>query len=127
MKAAAISTLVAAVLCTGGTVSGADAEKGKAQFERCVACHSLEPDKNDPAPTLAGVFGRPIASIQDFRYSAAMRRGAIVWNPETLDSFLKDPQAFLPGNRMPFDGVAEAADRADLLAYLAAAVPAPTR
>ena len=96
----------------------ADAEKGNAVFERCAACHQLSPDKSDDAPTLAGVFGRKIASIPEFRYSAAMKRSTIVWDAETLDAFVKDPQAFVPGTRMPFDGVADKSDRDDLLEYL---------
>ena len=116
---------VAAVVFGRGVVSGADVDSGKAQFERCAACHNLDPEKNDPAPTLAGIFGRKAASAPDFRYSAAMRRSTIVWDQETLDTFIKDPQALIPGNRMPFDGIADAAKRDDLLAYLKVAAPAP--
>jgi cytochrome c2 len=96
----------------------ADVEKGKTIFEKCAACHSLEAGKNDDAPNLNGIFGRKAASIDDYRYSAAMKRSDVVWAEDTLNSFLEDPQAFIPGNRMPFDGLKEKSDRDDLLAYL---------
>jgi cytochrome c2 len=96
----------------------ADVEKGKTLFEKCAACHSLEAGKNDDAPSLRGIFGRKIASIEDFRYSAAMKRSDVVWTESTLNTFVEDPQAFIPGNRMPFDGLKDKSEREDLLAYL---------
>jgi cytochrome c len=110
-----ICCLIPAIALTG---RAADVEKGKALFEKCAACHSLEAGKNDDAPNLKGIFGRKIASIEDFRYSAAMKRSDVVWSQSTLDSFLEDPQAFISGNRMPFDGLKEKSEREDLLAYL---------
>jgi hypothetical protein len=47
-----------------------------------------------------------------------MKRSDVVWSESTLNSFLEDPQAFIPGNRMPFDGLKEKSDRDDLVAYL---------
>ena len=35
-----------------------------------------------------------------------------------LDKYVADPQAMIPANRMPYAGTANAADRADLIAYL---------
>jgi cytochrome c len=69
-------------------------------------------------PSLFGVLGRKAGEIADFRYSPAMRNSNITWSPQTLDEFIADPQKAVPGNRMPFAGMPEAADRADLLAYL---------
>ena len=47
-----------------------------------------------------------------------MHEVLITWTAETLDKYLADPQAFIPANRMPYTGMADAGDRADLLAYL---------
>ncbi len=47
-----------------------------------------------------------------------MKRSGITWTPQTLDPFITDPQKEVPGNRMPYAGMASAADRADLIAYL---------
>jgi cytochrome c2 len=103
-----------------GLASGAraaDSDKGKAVFERCSACHSLDAGKNDEAPTLSGIFGRK-AAIEDFRYSAAMKRSDVTWDEKSLDSFLDDPQGFIPGNRMPFEGLKDKTDRDNLIEYL---------
>ena len=48
----------------------------------------------------------------------AMRNSGLTWTPETLETFIADPQASVPGNRMPYDGMHDARDRADLIAYL---------
>jgi cytochrome c2 len=49
---------------------------------------------------------------------SALRRSGIIWTADRLDAFIADSQTFLPGNRMPFAGMPEAADRADRIAYL---------
>jgi len=69
-------------------------------------------------PSLHGIFERKAAALADFRYSPAMKRSGISWTPETLDKFINDPQAMVPVNRMPYAGMANPSDRADLIAYL---------
>jgi len=115
--AVAIATMSIFGLSLAGGARAADADKGKVVFEHCSACHSLDPAKNDEAPTLAGIFGRKAAN-EDFRYSAAMKRSDVTWDEKSLDSFLEDPQGFMPGNRMPFEGLKDKADRDNLLEYL---------
>lgn len=102
-------------------VRGADIDKGKVAFEQCAACHSLDGSGNDDGPTLKGVIGRKAGSLEDFRYSAAMKRSDVTWDAATLDKYIADPQAFIPGNRMAFAGIAEGSQREDLIAYLAVA------
>ena len=102
-------------------VRGADVEKGKVAFEQCAACHSLDGSGNDDGPTLKGVIGRKAGSLEDFRYSAAMKRSDVTWDAATLDKYIADPQAFIPGNRMAFAGIADPSQRDDLIAYLAVA------
>jgi len=98
-----------------------DAARGEKKFADCAACHSLQEGSNNVGPSLHGVFNRKAASLADFRYSPAMKRSGIVWTAQTLDEFLSDPQKMVPANRMPYGGIAEAAERADLIAYLAQA------
>ena len=100
---------------------GADVEKGKAAFEACAACHSLDGSGDYDGPTLKDVIGRKAGSLEDYRYSAAMKRSDVTWDAATLDKYIADPQAFIPGNRMAFAGIAEGAQREDLIAYLAVA------
>jgi cytochrome c len=101
------------------TAAAQDAQRGKAQFEQCVACHSFDPARNETGPHLKGLFGRKAASVGDFVYSPPMRRADFVWTAELLDKFLADPQQPpFRGNRMPFAGIPDAKARADLIAYL---------
>jgi cytochrome c len=69
-------------------------------------------------PSLSGLDGRTAASISGFNFSAALRDRAIVWNASTLDAFLANPQAFVPGTVMPFGGIRNATQRSALICYL---------
>src|SRR5262245_56014086 len=102
-------------------VRGADVEKGKAIFEQCAACHSLDGTGDYDGPTLKGLIGRKAGSLEDYRYSAAMKRSDVVWDAMTLDKYVADPQAFIPGNRMAFAGITDKTQRDDLIAFLAVA------
>ena len=113
------ASLTAAMLlaATRLALADGDAARGEKRFEECVACHALEKGKESVGPDLHGVFGRK-AGETDFRYSPALKRSGIVWSEQTIDTFIADPQAVVPGNRMPFAGIPDAAARADLIAYL---------
>ena len=74
-------------------------------------------DKNDVGPRYRSVFGRKAASLPDYDYSDALRSANIVWNEETLDKWLTDPQAVAPGAKMFFH-LDNPQDRADVIAYL---------
>jgi cytochrome c len=108
-------------LAVTGAYADGDAARGKKLFEECAACHALERGANGVGPTLNGVFERKAGELVDFRYSPAMKRSALPWSARTLDIFLADPQLEIRGNRMPFSGVPEARDRADLIEYLKSA------
>jgi cytochrome c len=117
---AAVRTMVALfmMLLPGAARADGDAARGEAKFQDCAACHKLESGVNNVGPSLHGIFTRKAGELADFRYSPAIKRSGIVWSPETLDTFITDPQAVVPGNRMPYAGMANASDRADLIAYL---------
>lgn len=101
---------------------GPDLERGELLSFACQACHTLGAgQKHLVGPNLFGVIGRPAASLPDFEYSDALRRSGIVWTPQVIDAWLKDPASFLPGNNMPFSGYRSASDRRDLVAYIVAA------
>ena len=119
LRATVQAVVVAAItLAVSPGMAAEDPAKGKAAFEQCADCHSLEADHNGTGPTLHGLFGRKIAS-EDFVYSRAMRRANITWTPELLDKFLADPQGgVFRRNKMPFAGIADVQTRADLIAYL---------
>ncbi len=113
--------IVAFVVASTSLIRAADAEKGKVVFEQCAACHSLDGSGDFDGPTLKGVIGRKAGSLEDYRYSAAMKRSDVVWDAVTLDTYVADPQAFIPGNRMAFAGISDKTQRDDLIAYLSAA------
>jgi cytochrome c len=113
-----VMAALSALLLSGAARADGDAARGEARFQDCAACHKLEAGANNVGPTLHGIFTRKAGEIADFRYSPAIKRSGIVWTPETLDKFITDPQALVPGNRMPYAGMANAGDRADLIAYL---------
>lgn len=114
------SFLCAAALVLSGTIAHADGDvaRGEKRFEDCIACHSVEAGANGIGPSLHGLFERKAAEVADFRYSPALRRSGITWTPQTLDAFIADPQKVVPANRMPYAGMTESNDRADLIAYL---------
>src|SRR6266545_8066279 len=96
-----------------------DAARGERMYRACVACHSLEPNRNMTGPSLAEVWNRKAGGLPSFpRYSAALKSAGLIWNDATLDEWLKDPQHFIPGNTMTFPGIRNAQQRADLLAFL---------
>ena len=103
---------------TGSSVRAADVENGKKVFEQCAACHSLDGTGDYDGPSLKGIVGRKAGSRDDYRYSAAMKRSDVTWDATTLDTYVADPQAFIPGNRMAFAGIGDKAERDDLIAYL---------
>jgi cytochrome c len=96
-----------------------DATRGRLDFRACAPCHSLEPDRNMTGPSLAGVWGRRAGSLPSFdRYSDALKSSGIIWDDRALDGWLTDPQAMVPDNEMPFEGIKDARVRADLVAFL---------
>ncbi len=111
--AGAISVMLAKTVWAGGLVG--DADRGEQLYQACTDCHSL--DKNDVGPRHRGVFGRKAASLPDYDYSDALKSANIVWNEETLDKWLTDPQAVAPGAKMFFH-LDNPQDRADVIAYL---------
>ena len=96
-----------------------DRETGARVYRACAACHSLEPGTHRTGPSLAGIWGKDAGTVEGFRrYSPALESAGVRWNERTLDAWLADPEAFIPGNRMTFPGIREQQARADLIAYL---------
>jgi cytochrome c len=118
---------VALLLLPHSPALGADGDptRGEQIYHRCQGCHSI--DANRVGPRHAGLFGRPAGSLDDYNYSDAMRASGVVWDEPTLDQFLTAPRKFIPGTKMPFAGIPDAQERADLIAYLKqATAEAPT-
>jgi cytochrome c len=96
-----------------------DAASGERLFRtQCASCHSTEPGRNMIGPSLAGVYGRAYGTAPGFRYSAASRGAAVVWDEESLDKYIANPRSVLPQAAMAYPGLRNAGQRADILAYL---------
>lgn len=97
-----------------------DAAAGKAYFSQtCMQCHTADPNEGggEIGPSLVGLYGRTAGVGDDrFDYSAALKASKLVWNRETLDHFLTDPAAAVPGTTMAVP-VPMKADRDNLIAY----------
>ena len=118
IRMSALLGAAALLAATGTAHAQGDAARGEKLFEQCHACHSVERGANDVGPTLFGVFNRKAGELDDFRYSPALKRSGITWTAQMLDEFVADPQKKVPGNRMPYAGMPDARERADLIAYL---------
>jgi cytochrome c len=116
------------VTAHAGRQSAGDMQRGQQVFQRCYACHSVEPgEANLEGPNLAGVIGRTAGTLASFTdYSEAMKaagRRGLVWNARTLDAFLEEPERVVPDTRMNFVGLRSKQDRDDVIAYLQQATP----
>lgn len=117
--AAAIAALTWPLISPGAPpVPGGNAEAGKAIYQRCIGCHSL--DRNRTGPRHCGLIGRKAGALPGFEYSEAMRNSNLVWDVATLNRFLTAPMDVVPGTSMGFVGVRDEQARRDLVAYLAA-------
>ena len=96
-----------------------DPNRGAEIYDRCIACHAL--GYNRTGPKHCGLLGRKAGGAAGFDYSEAMKSSGIVWDRASLDQFLDDPLASVPGTIMTYDGVKDPIERADLIAYLVAA------
>ncbi len=119
---AAFGVAVAGLMLAGGSqAQAADAAAGEGVFKRvCATCHN--PTAEGPrklGPTLAGLVGRKSGSVEGFRYSKANAESGIVWTPDKLDPYLKNPREVVPGTTMAYAGLRNDDERANLIAYLA--------
>ena len=106
-----------ALFSIGAVAAGTpgDPVRGKAVYQGCAACHSI--DDNDIGPKHRGVVGRQAGSVADYSYSAALKGSGLTWDEATLDRWLSNPSALVPGTKMFFK-VADPQMRSDVIAYL---------
>ena len=116
---AAFVVWVASGSAVAAGAADGDATRGAEIYTRCEACHAL--GYNRTGPKHCGVVGRKAGTVPGFDYSPAMRRSNLTWDEKTLDRFLANPPKVVPGTTMTYAGIADAQERADLIAYLRAA------
>ena len=113
--------IVTAVLIAASSVAGTaqDAQKGKAVFNICLACHTIGPGaENKIGPELNGLDGRKAGTVPNSDYSDANKSSGIVWNEETFEDYIKNPAAKVPGTKMIFPGIKNEQQEKDLWAYI---------
>jgi cytochrome c len=102
-------------------LAAANLKRGQLLYMVCKACHDVEAGlPHKVGPNLHGMFGQRAGAAQGFKYTDALAKSGITWTPETMDAWLKQPGALVPGNGMAFAGIANDADRASLIAWLMA-------
>ena len=117
---AALATLA----LSGSAFADGDPAKGKRVFVKCKACHVLDKEKNKVGPHLVGIVGRPVASVEGFKYSKgadsimAFAEGGKVWDEATLTEYLKKPKALVKKTKMAFPGIKQDEQIVDLIAYM---------
>ncbi len=108
-----------ALAATTAAMPARAADNGAQLFHQyCSVCHDTTPGKNKVGPSLAGVFGREAGQESGFSYSDAMQSSGLTWDDKTLDKYLSDPRATVPGNKMIFLGVKKPDERQAIIAYL---------
>lgn len=110
-----------ACLATSATAAetGTPVDGQLAFNNNCRTCHSLNEGDNRLGPNLHQIVGRKAAADPEYGYSSALKSSDFAWTPETLDTFIADPNAVVPGNNMkPFSGIAEDEVRAAIIAHL---------
>jgi len=97
-----------------------DIGRGERVIAKCKMCHSFgKHDGHRVGPNLYGMVGAPIGAAPGYTYSAPMGALEGTWSAAALDAFLLKPAEFVPGTKMPFAGMADPQERADLIAFLA--------
>ena len=129
-KARIVAASIAAFVVVGGpALAAGDVAKGEADFKaKCAICHQIGPGaQNGVGPELNGIVGRKAATAPGFgTYSAGMKKlgdEGWTWTEENIDKWIHDPKAMIPDSMMSlaFPGVPDAAERADIIAYLKSA------
>ncbi len=84
-------------------------------FTQCANCHSFKKGAHGLGPSLYKSWGRVAGTKKGFRYSSAMKNSKIKWDEKSLENYIKAPQGFIPGNRMPFAGIEDASLRKKII------------
>lgn len=116
-KVIACAQLLAGCLLAG--TAAADPLPRPAAFAPCGTCHVTQSgQKSTIGPNLFGVSQRSSGTLAEFKYSPAMKNAAIEWNSENLGAFIASPREHVPGTKMAFPGVKDAAKRKEIVDYL---------
>ncbi|MGL4637211.1 MAG: c-type cytochrome [Beijerinckiaceae bacterium] len=106
-------------LMVGGSAMAQDLEAGQRSFNKCRACHQVgEEAKNLVGPKLNGIFGRVAGTVEGYSYSEANKKSGITWDEANFATYIKNPRAAMPGNKMAFAGITNDTEIVNLTAFL---------
>lgn len=114
--------MVLSVLLSAPTGAQSAGTAGNDTFKPCAVCHTLEVGKHKVGPSLANLLGRKAGTLERYSYSKAMKDSGITWDATTLDVYLTNPRAVVPGTKMTFPGIKAPEARARLIDHLLSAV-----
>ena len=129
MKKTIALAVLAAFMASPAFAEG-DVASGEKVFKKCAACHAVgEGAKAKVGPVLNGLIGRTAGTNEEYasKYSKDMVEagaGGLVWNDETLNTYLENPKGMIKKTKMSFAGLKKEEDRADVIAYLKTFTPA---
>jgi cytochrome c len=134
LQAAIVIFLTAATVCSLGTTgvvlakSNPNDDLELAFNGHCRECHAFDKGDNRLGPSLYGVVGRKEGVVPGFAYSDSLKSSGITWNEKTLDKWITNPNAVVPGNNMGaiFSGLADAGERAKIIGFLKQDTNTPT-
>ena len=100
--------------------NGGDPVAGSSKFDQCRSCHAVvKGAPNLTGPNLWGVFGQKAGQIEGFTFSDGLKNAGLTLDAPTLDKWIENPRALVPDTKMTFNGIKDAKDRQDIIAFLA--------
>lgn len=122
MASTYLKVMLPLLLSSAATISVAgscDMNQAEAAMAVCQTCHTMKKEEGSfVGPNLFGVWGRDIASLDDFFYSPALSESEGAWTAERLATFIENPAKSMPGTMMAFGGVRNAEQRGQILCFL---------
>jgi cytochrome c len=119
MNALRIAAVASLAALTATYAHAQDIAAGEDVYKKCRACHQVgETAKNAVGPALNGLFGRKAGTIPGFNYSEANKTSGVTWTEEVFTTYIQNPRAAMPGNKMAFAGLKDEKDIKDLIAFL---------
>ncbi len=119
------AVLGAALVWSANAYAAGDAAHGEAVFKsKCKLCHAVGPTaKPGVGPVQNNLIGATAGARPGFKYSDGLKEAGakgLVWTEEKIDEWLQGPKAMVPTTKMVLPGgkLADAQDRADVIAYL---------
>jgi cytochrome c len=117
--AKSLGIMLAAAFILPSVALAQDAAAGAKVFVKCKVCHQIgDGAKNSIGPVLNGVVGRKAGSIEGYNYTPANKNSGITWDESTLEDYLKNPRAKVPGTKMTFPGLQDPQDINNVIAFL---------